>query len=70
MAVVDSDELTRNWSILYKGKNTSMTDIANYAIQIVTNTGELGTIAANNLMWGYRIYSSTYPLENTAPTCA
>ena len=65
----DTLMLTRNWSLFYKGKNASDSDPNDYSIQLVTNGGTAGTIAINNLMWGFRTFSSTYPLTDTAPTC-
>ena len=60
---------TRNWSLFYKGRNPDPENPADFSIQIVTLAGTAGTIAANNLMWGYRIYTDTYPLAASAPTC-
>mgnify|MGYP006863611386 CR=1 FL=1 len=66
-----ADDFSRSFSLLYKAK-VADNDFSDYQIQINSIIGSDGlvTIDANsNIQMGYRVYTQSYPLDATAPTC-
>ena len=64
------DGLSRNFALFYKAE-IAAGDLANFEIQLwTTNSGVSDIIILeNSIQWGYRVYTSEYPLVNIPPTC-